>query len=423
MKIKKAFSDQQINFHEVSIQFQRMDRAQKLEKNLHFQVYRRYPITIDKGLGALVWDTDGNEYIDILGGIAVNNLGHCHPKVVEAIQKQAAKLMHVSNFYYTEPQSFFIEGLAKVSGLDRVFLCNSGVEAMEACVKLARKWANLKNKKGPVYTLENGFHGRSLTTIAMGKKFYQDGFEPMPKGFEKLPFDDLKALEVAINQDTIALAFEPVQGNSGINIISREYMQRARELCDKFDVLLIIDEVQTGVARTGKFFSYEHFGIKPDIVAAAKALAGGIPVGAVMAKEDVASILEFGQHGTTFGGNPLVAAAGVATLKAVEDEKLNDRAAELGTYMMKSLKEATNDIQEVTDIRGLGLMIGVELSIPGRPVVERMFNKRVLSNAAAGNVLRLVPPVVISKEQINMVVQVIRESILEEVEEIKKGEG
>ncbi len=393
---------------------------QQTEKNHHFQVYRRYPVTIAIGEGALVWDEDGNEYIDILGGIAVNNLGHCHPKVVKAIQDQAATLMHVSNFYYTAPQSQFIQKLSEVSGLPRVFLCNSGVEAMEACVKMARKWANVKGKKGDILTLDNGFHGRSLTTIAMGKRVYQEGFEPMPDGFRKIPFEDLDALEANITDDTIALAFEPIQGNSGINIVSKAYMNRARELCTKHDVLLIIDEVQSGVARTGKFFSYEHYRILPDIVAAAKALAGGIPVGAVMASEEAAGVLDYGQHGTTFGGNPLVSAAGVATLKAVEEEGLCARAEKMGSYMMHQLCERIGAMEDVTDIRGVGLMIGVELSIEARPVVERMFEKRVLSNAASGNVIRIVPPIVITEEQIDRVVQVLRES-LEEVSVETKG--
>jgi acetylornithine/N-succinyldiaminopimelate aminotransferase len=390
-----------------------MDPYQQLEYNHHFQVYRRYPITIAKGKGALVWDDKGDEYIDILGGIAVNNLGHCHPKVVKAIQEQAATLMHVSNFYYTKPQSEFVELLSKVSGLPRVFLCNSGLEAMEACVKIARKWANVKGKKGDILTLDNGFHGRSLTTIAMGKKVYQEGFEPMPEGFRKIPFEDMEALEEHITDDTIALAFEPIQGNSGINLVSREYMQKARDLCTKHDVLLIIDEVQSGVARTGKFFSYEHYGIQPDVVAAAKALAGGIPVGAVMATEEAAGVLEFGQHGTTFGGNPLVSAAGVAALKAVEEEDLCKRAEEMGNYMLYQLCEHIGALPTVKDIRGVGLMIGVELTIPARPVVERMFEKKILSNAAAGNVIRIVPPIVITKEQIDRVIQVLKESLEE----------
>ena len=389
-----------------------MDQAQQLEKRHHFQVYNRYPITIDKGEGARVWDTEGTEYIDALGGIAVNNLGHCHPKVVSAIQDQAARLMHVSNFYYTEPQSRFLEQLSSVSGMDRVFLCNSGVEAMEAAVKLARKWGHSKGKTGNIISLGNGFHGRSVTTITMGKAVYQEGFAPLPPGFEQVPFNDFEALKAAADNNTVAIAFELIQGSGGLSIVTREFMNQVRALCDELDILLIIDEIQTGVGRTGKFWAFQHFGVKPDIITAAKALAGGIPVGAMMANDEVASVLGFGQHGTTFGGNPLVAAAGVAALKAIEEERLVEAAAEKGAYMLDLIKKKTADIDIVTDVRGMGLMIGVELSIPPRPVVERMFEKKVLSNAASGNVIRLVPPLVISREDIDTVVDVMVDSLV-----------
>jgi len=390
-----------------------MSNAQQLEKKHHFQTYNRFPVTIIKGRGALVWDTAGTEYIDALGGIAVNNLGHCHPKVVKAIQQQAAQLMHVSNFYYTEQQSLFVKKLAEIAGMPRVFLCNSGVEAMEGCVKLARKWAKKKGKTGPVFSLQQGFHGRSVTTITMGMPGYQEGFDPLAPGFEQTSFNDFDALEAAVDEHTIAIAFEPVQGSGGVNVISQEFMTKVRALCDELEILLIIDEVQTGVCRTGKFFSYEHFGIQPDVVAAAKALAGGIPVGAIMAKEEVASALGFGDHGTTFGGNPLVAAAGIATLEAIEEEALCKQASEKGDYMMKLLRDHLGNHPLVQDIRGLGLMIGVELSVPARPVVDRMFERKVLSNAAAGKVIRLLPPLVISKEQIKRVVSVLVESLEE----------
>ena len=383
------------------------DQAQALEKKHHFQVYNRYPITIDRGLGARVWDIKGNEYIDALGGIAVNNLGHCHPKVVHAIQAQAERLMHVSNFYYTEMQSEFLRLLSEVSGMDRVFLCNSGVEAMEAAVKLARKWGHSKGKTGSIISLGNGFHGRSVTTITMGKPVYQEGFAPLPPGFEQVPFNDFEALKAVANEHTVAITFEPIQGSGGLSIISQEFMTNVRALCDELDILLIIDEVQTGVGRTGKFWGFEHYGIRPDIIAAAKALAGGIPVGAIMANEEIAGTLSFGQHGTTFGGNPLVAAAGVATLNAIKDEKIVESAAEKGAYMLNLIKEKTAHLDVVVDVRGMGLMIGVELSIPPRPVVERMFEKKILSNAASGNVIRLVPPLVISKEDIDRVVDVM----------------
>ncbi len=388
-----------------------MDHAQQLEHNYHFQVYNRYPVTIERGAGARVWDVNGVEYIDALGGIAVNNLGHSHPEIVAAIKEQAEKLLHVSNFYYTEPQSQFIERLAYLSGLDRVFLCNSGVEAMEACVKLARKWGKKQGKSGNIVSLDNGFHGRSVTTITMSKETYQEDFDPLPPGFAKAPYNDFDALLGVVDDQTIAIAFELIQGNSGVHIIDEQYLKQVRQLCNDMNILLIIDEVQTGVGRTGKFWAYEHFGIKPDVVASAKALAGGIPIGAVMAKEEAASALSFGNHGTTFGGNPFACAVGNACLRTIARDNIVEQAAEKGRYMMGQLQEKTRGSGKVKEVRGLGLMIGVELNEPARPVVESMFARRVLSNAAAGNVIRLVPPLVITKEEIDQVVDVLVRSL------------
>ncbi len=388
-----------------------MDHAQQLEKQYHFQVYNRFPVTLEKGLGARVWDTNGVEYIDALAGIAVNNLGHCHPAIVSAIKEQADKLLHVSNFYYTEAQSEFIERLSYLSGLERVFLCNSGAEAMEGAIKLARKWGHQQGKTGNIISLAKGFHGRTVTTITMSSENYQEGFAPLAPGFKKAPFNDLEALEQLVDKDTVAIAFELIQGNSGVHVAEQEFVKKVRQLCDDLNILLIIDEVQTGVARTGKFWCYEHYGIKPDIVAAAKALAGGIPVGAVMAKEEIASALTYGNHGTTFGGNPFACAVGNACLKTIQKENMVEQAAEKGEYMMDQIRQKTAGSDKVVDVRGLGLMIGVELTVPGRPVVEKMFEQRVLSNAAGGNVLRIVPPLVISQQDIDNVVDVLAESL------------
>lgn len=388
-----------------------MKSAQELEKQHHFQVYNRFPVTIDRGLGAKVWDINGEEYLDLLAGIAVNNLGHSHPAIIAAIKEQAEKLLHVSNFYYTEPQSEFISRLAYLSGLERVFLCNSGLEAMEASIKLARKWGHDHGKTGNIISLENGFHGRSMASITLSKPTYQEGFAPLPSGFIQSPFNDFEALLEVVDDQTIAIAFETIQGNSGINVADKVFVQQVRQLCDDKNILLIIDEVQTGVARTGKFWSYEHYGIKPDIVAAAKALAGGIPIGAVMAKEEIANALGFGNHGTTFGGNPFACAVGNACLKTIEKENLVELAAEKGEFMMNLIREKTAGNDKVVEVRGMGLMIGVELSVPGRPVVEKMFEYNVLSNAAGGNVLRIVPPLVITQQEIEKAVEVLAFSL------------
>ncbi|HCD51591.1 MAG TPA: aspartate aminotransferase family protein [Balneolaceae bacterium] len=388
-----------------------MDQAQELEKQHHFQVYKRFPVTLERGLGARVWDTNGVEYIDALAGIAVNNLGHSHPAIVEAIREQAGKLLHVSNFYYTEAQSEFISRLTYLSGLERVFLCNSGAEAMEGSIKLARKWGHQQGKSGNIISLKHGFHGRTLSTITMSSEHYQEGFSPLPTGFAKAEFNDLEALEQVIDDQTVAIAMELIQGNSGVHVAKPEYVIKIRELCDSKNILLIIDEVQTGVGRTGKFWAFEHYGIKPDIIASAKALAGGIPIGAIMAKEEIAQVLTFGNHGTTFGGNPFATAVGNATLKAIEKENLIEMAAEKGVYMMEQIRSKTAHLDSVSEVRGKGLMIGVELTIPGRPVVEKMFEQRVLSNAAGGNVLRIVPPLVISQQEIDYVVDAIVNSL------------
>ncbi|WP_018127602.1 aspartate aminotransferase family protein [Balneola vulgaris] len=390
-----------------------MSNAQLLEKENHLQVYNRYPVTMSHGKGAKMWDVDGNEYLDLLAGIAVNNLGHCHPKIVAAIKAQADKMLHLSNFYYTEAQSEFAQKLVQSTGLDRAFLCNSGVEAMEACVKLARKWGNQNGKTGPIISLSNGFHGRSVTTITMSKETYQQGFEPLPSGFEQSPFNDLEALRAKVNDQTLAITFEIIQGNSGVHVVTQSFIDGVVELCEQHNVLLIIDEVQTGVGRTGKFWAYQHFGIKPDIVASAKALASGIPIGAMMAKEEIASALQFGNHGTTFGGNPFACAVGLATFQTMEEENIVDEAHEKGAYMMELIKAQTAALDTVVDVRGLGLMIGVELKGEARPVVEKMFAHKVLCNAAGGNVLRILPPLTISTQEIEKGVDVMVKSIKE----------
>ena len=381
-----------------------MDKAQQLEKKYHFQVYNRLPVTLSHGKGALVWDTEGNEYLDAFGGLAVNNLGHAHPKIVAAIKEQADKMLHASNFFYNEPQSLLAEKLAKLSGLERVFFCNSGVESMEACVKLARKWGKKHGKTGNVITLSEGFHGRSVTTIAMGMQSYREGFDPMPTGFEQVPFNDFEALKAAANEDTIAIGFETIQGSGGVNVIDADFLKKTRQLCDDLNILMIVDEVQCGIGRSGKFYAYQHFDVMPDIVATAKALAGGIPIGAIMAKEEVASALGHGDHGTTFGGNPFACHVANAALDAIEEEGIVEQAAEKGDYMMKLLKEKVSGHSSVKDIRGLGLMLGVELDRPARPVIDKMFEHNILANAAHGTVVRFLPPLVITKEQIRRIV-------------------
>ena len=381
--------------------------AQEIEHKYHVPVYRRYPITLERGEGSLIWDTDGNEYLDMLAGIAVNNTGHCHPNVVKAIQDQAEKLIQPSNFFYTEIQSKLAKLLSDLSGLERVFFCNSGVEALEASLKIARKYGNNNGKKGDIIAVERGFHGRSIAAIALGKPKYQKGFQPIPEGFKTIPFNDIDALEKEINDDTIAFACEPIQGEGGIHEVSGKYLKRVRELCDKHDVLLMFDEVQCGNGRTGKYFGFQHHDVQPDIIATAKGLGGGFPIGAVMASEKAAQALDFGDHGTTYGGNPLACAASYAAVRTILDENLMDKATEQGKYLIDQIREKAKALGVIKEIRGKGLMIGVELTIPGKPVVLEMLENGVVSNVTMDAVIRLVPPLVITKTQIDHFVDVL----------------
>lgn len=386
---------------------------QEIDGQYYLQVYRRQPLTLARGKGARVWDTDGREYIDALAGIAVNSVGHCHPKVVEAIQKQAETLIHISNIYTSEPQIMLAEKLAGLTGLDKVFFCNSGAEAVEGAFKLARKYAHSKGRGGTIISMEGCFHGRTLATIAAGKEKYQKGFEPIPAGFVRIPFNDIDALRNTINDETAAIIFETVQGEGGIRPADVEYMRQVRQLCDETGIVLILDEIQCGVGRTGTFFAYEQYGVVPDILAVAKALGGGMPIGAFAVRQSIADAITFGEHGTTFGGNPLACATALAVIDVVESEGLAAMAASKGARAMQRLKEAAQDIPAIRDVRGMGLMLGVELAFEGKDVVTAMREKGVLSNVTAENVIRIVPPLIISDEELDTVIDVLVESIKE----------
>lgn len=387
--------------------------AQKKAEKYHFDLYGRYPISLVKGKGSKVWDDERNEYIDALAGIAVNSLGHCHPRIVKAIQKQAEKLIHVSNFYYNQPQSDLAEKIVDVSGLDKVFFCNSGAEAVEGAIKLARRYSNKKGKTGVILSMENSFHGRTLGTIAMGKEKYQEGYNPIPAGYKRTPLNDVDQLEKSVDEHVVGIVIEPIQGEGGVVEASDVFIKKARELCNTFDIPLIFDEVQTGVARTGKMFAFQHYGIEPDILPMAKALGSGFPIGAVAAKEKFASAFDHGSHGTTFGGNPLACAAALETLKTIEDEDICNMARVRGDYLKTRLKDLSTNWSGIKEVRGKGLMIGVELSFPGADVAKEMLKRGVLSNCASNNVMRLVPPLNISKEELDTVVTVLIESIKE----------
>ncbi len=388
-----------------------------LDDQYYLQVFRRYPVILTKGEGSYVWDTNGKRYIDAMAGIAVNSVGHCHPKVVQAIQQQAATLIHISNAYLSQPQAELAGKLAEISGLDRVFFTNSGAESVEAAFKLARKYAHQHGRGGNIISMEGCFHGRTLATIAAGKAKYQKGFEPIPSGFMQVPFNDINKVAEAINQETAAVIVEPIQGEGGIHIADKEFLQQLRELCGEKNVLLILDEIQCGMGRTGSFFAYQQYGILPDILTTAKALGGGVPIGAMLAVQQVAEALDYGDHGTTFGGNPLACAAALAAIEVIEEENFLRQAKEKGEVILQRLENEAANEPGIVAVRGRGLMIGVEVKGSGRPVVMKMLEKGILINFISENVIRLVPPLNISIEDLHTVVDKLLLSVKEVREE------
>ncbi|SFB49177.1 aspartate aminotransferase family protein [Algoriphagus aquimarinus] len=372
------------------------------DKENYLPTFNRFPLAFIKGKGSRLWDADGKEYIDLLAGIAVNNVGHCHPKVVKAIQEQAAQLMHISNFFVSPQQVALSELLVKISGLDRVFLTNSGAESVEGAIKIARRYGHKNGKGGKVISMQNSFHGRTLATIATGQEKYQQGFGPIPTGFAQVPFNDLAAVAAAIDSETAAVIVEPIQGEGGVVPAEKAYLEGLRKLCDEKGVLLIFDEIQCGIGRTGKWFAKDHFGVQPDIMTLAKGLGGGAPIGAVLCNEKVASAIEFGDHGTTFGGNPLVAASAIATIGVINDEELCKRATETSEWLRGKLAELIEKHDELESVRGLGLMLGVKMKSPGAPLVKRLLEEGIVANATAVNILRLVPALNISRDELNI---------------------
>jgi acetylornithine/N-succinyldiaminopimelate aminotransferase len=365
-----------------------------------FQTYGRQPLTLVRGKGALVWDANGREYIDCVAGIAVNNVGHCHPKVVAAIQEQAARLMHTSNLYYNDVQPQLAEKLAQLSGMGRIFFCNSGTEAIEASLKLARKYTE---NTGFIAT-EHCFHGRTMGALSIThKEKYRKPFEPLVPGAKFVPYGSAEAILDALDADTAAVILEPVQGEGGVNIPQKDYLRDVRKICDKAGIALIFDEVQTGMGRTGKWFGKDHFGVQPDIMCVAKGIAGGFPMGIMAATEEVASSFTRGDHASTFGGSPLACAAALGAIKALEEEKLVERSRDMGSYMKAELaKRCKQDF--VDHVRGLGMMIGVQLKQDGNSLVPKAAEKGVLMNCTSETVLRFVPPFVITKDEIDRVV-------------------
>jgi predicted acetylornithine/succinylornithine family transaminase len=398
-----------------------MDEKQIIEQSekIFIPTYSRFPIILRKGRGVRVWDVNGKEYLDFLAGIAVNVLGHCPRKVVMAVQKQVQRLIHVSNLYYTEPQLNLAKILIQNSFANRVFFCNSGTEANEGALKLARIY--MKNKFGQkryeFIAAKNSFHGRTFGSLSVtGQEKYHQGFEPLLQGIKFVPFNDADAIEKEINEKTCAVILEPIQAEGGINIPSKNYFKKVREICNKHQILLILDEVQTGMGRTGKLFAYEHFGIEPDIMTLAKGLGGGIPIGAILTKEEIAKAFGPKTHASTFGGNPVACASAVATLETIlEDGYLLDYCQRISKYFIKKVSAMKEKYPEkIKEIRGMGLLVGIELNFNGNDIVKKCMEKGLLIGTAGdGSVLRFTPPLIIEKEDVDEAISILDKVIRE----------
>jgi acetylornithine/N-succinyldiaminopimelate aminotransferase len=348
-----------------------------------------------------------------LAGIAVNNVGHCHPKVVKAIQEQAESLIHISNLYHNIPQSTLAKLITEVSGFDRVFFCNSGLEANEGAIKMARKLSEQKGKNGPIIYFSGCFHGRSITSITMGKEAFQNGFGPLPEGFKELPYNNVKALD-QVDDDTRAIFVECIQGEGGINIGNKKFLKKIGEICKEKNIVLVVDEIQTGMGRTGKMFSYEHFDLDPDIITLAKGLGSGVPIGAILAKGEAATILVPGDHGSTFGGNPLACAAALANLEVILEENLLENTRKIGTYLLNQITDLAKNYKAIKEVRGVGLMIGIDFKSPCRSTALNLMEKGLLVSCTAMHVIRLVPPLILTREEADQLVSILKEVLNEE---------
>jgi acetylornithine/N-succinyldiaminopimelate aminotransferase len=372
------------------------------ESEAIIQTYARQDVVLVRGSKARVWDSEGKEYLDFVAGIAVNNVGHCHPAVAKAVARQAETLIHTSNLYYTENQVLLAEELKALTGMKRAYFCNSGAESVEAALKLTRR----STGKSKIVAAERAFHGRTLGALGTTyKSIYRAPFQPLNEA-TFVPFNDVEALKAAVTAETGAVILEPVQGEAGVYVADAEYLRAARQICDDKGALLIFDEVQTGFGRTGKWFGKDHFGVMPDIITLAKALGGGLPIGAMLAAGPAAEAFQKGDHGSTFAGGPLICAAALATIQVIKDEKLVQRSEEMGAYLKSRLAKLAP-----REIRGLGLMVGLDLDTDCKLLVEKALQKGVLINSTGEHTLRFIPPLVVEKEEIDKVVSVIGESL------------
>ena len=388
------------------------DQARAWDAAHVMKTYARQPVMFVRGQGARLWDARGKEYLDFLAGIAVCSVGHCHPRLVEAIQQQAATLMHTSNLYLTEPQARLARRLVELSDFERVFFCNSGAEANEAAIKLARKRAKAAGGKDKVQivTALNSFHGRTIATVtATGQTKYQKGFEPLPGGFSYVPFNDIAALRAAVNANTAAILLEPIQGEGGIVPAAPDYLRAARALADEHDALLVFDEVQTGMGRTGRLWAYQHYGVTPDVITLAKGLGGGFPIGACLARGEAAEAFTPGDHGSTFAGNPLAAAAALAVLDIIADEELCANARKAGAYLTLGLDALGRAYgHTVGATRGVGLMLAVGLRRPvARQILTKCLDAGLIVNAIGDDTLRMLPPLTVTENEVDKAVEIL----------------
>jgi acetylornithine and succinylornithine aminotransferases len=369
--------------------------------------YKRVPFCLERAKGAKVWDIDGKSYLDFFPGWAVSGIGHCHPIVSNAIAKQAKKLIHVSNNYYSELQGLLAKKIIEESFDGKAFFANSGAEANEAAVKLARKYGHDKGRY-QVITMLKSFHGRTLGMIAAtGQDKVKKGFEPIPEGFIHIPFNDIEALKEAITDKTAAVMFEPIQCEGGVNIATLEYMKKVRSLCDEKDILMILDEVQTGMGRTGEMFCFKNYGVTPDVMTLAKAIGGGVPIGVCVAARKFQDVLTPGTHASTFGGSPLVSAAALAVFEAIKKEKLLKNTKKQGAYLIKKLEVLKKKYHFIKEIRSMGLVIGVELSVDGDNIYSKCLEAGLLINCTQGNILRIMPPMNVTKAEIDRAISIL----------------
>ena len=373
--------------------------------------YARLPVAFVRGEGAWLWDTEGKRYLDALSGIAVNTLGHAHPRFTAALNEQIGKLIHCSNIYQVNEQELLADKLCNLSGMQEAFFCNSGCEANEAAIKLARMYGHQQGIESPaIIVMEKAFHGRTLATLsATGNRKVQAGFEPLVSGFVRVPYDDLEAIRQVAqhNSQVVAVLVEPIQGEGGIRTLDIDYLEQLRQICDEHNWLLMLDEVQCGIGRTGKWFAYQHTGILPDVMTLAKGLGSGVPIGTCMTAGKAAGLFKPGNHGSTFGGNPLACTAGLTTLNIIEQDKLLAHADSLGQFIWQGIVTAMQGVNGVKEVRGQGLMIGIELDKPCGDLVKLALAKGLLTNVTADNVIRLLPPLVMSKDEAQQLLDIL----------------